>query len=108
MVRNFERLESELMQVELPQLEEEDSLDDEIQEMKDFKDQIYLQIKTSTSIAQKDLKENVDTPRPKMKKVKEFGNTLKSSLIQYLEQESKNAPVETIDVQLSSQGTKAK
>jgi hypothetical protein len=54
-------------------------------EIKDFRDQIYLQIKTSTLIAQKDLKENITNPQPKVKKVTEFGNTLKSSLIQYLE-----------------------
>lgn len=87
MVNNFQKLESELMQVELPQLNEETSedLEGEIQEIKEFRDQIYLQIKTSTLIAQKDLKENITAPQPKVKKVTEFGDTLKSSLIQYLE-----------------------
>jgi hypothetical protein len=41
-----------------------------------------------------------------MKKVSEFGNTLKSSLILYLEKENKEAgksiPEETADIQLSS------
>ena len=102
------------MQVELPMISEETSndLEDEIQEIKEFRDQIYLQIKTSTQIAQKDLRENVTTPQPKMKKVAQFGNTLKSSLIQYLEKENKEAgksiPEETADIQLSSQNLKRK
>jgi hypothetical protein len=47
-----------------------------------------------------------------MKKVSEFGNTLKSSLIQYLEKENKEAgkavPEETNNIQLSSQSAKRK
>ena len=109
MVNNFQQLESELMQVELPMISDENSsdLEGEIQEIKEFRDQIYLQIKTSTQIAQKDLRENVTVPQPKMKKVTEFGSNLKSSLIQYLEKENKEAgksiPEDTADIQLSSQ-----
>lgn len=96
------------MQVELPQIDEEASeeLQAQVDEIKDFRDQIYLQIKTSTEIAQKDLEATVNSSAKKsMKPAKNFGNTLKSSLIQYLEKENKqNAPAEepedTEDIQL--------
>lgn len=107
MVNKFEKLETELMQVELPQLDEEDSdLESEVEEIKEFRDQIFAQIETSTEIAKKDLKESLAATQPKPKKVLEFGNTLKSSLIQYLEKENKEAsqaaPEETVDIQLAS------
>lgn len=108
MVGNFERIEQDLMHVELPQIDEEASeeLQAQVDEIKDFRDQIYLQIKTSTEIAQKDLEATVSSSAKKsMKPAKKFGNTLKSSLIQYLEKENKqNAPAEepedTEDIQL--------
>jgi hypothetical protein len=58
------------------------------------------------------LKENVTVPQPKMKKVTDFGSNLKSSLIQYLEKENREAgksiPDDTVDIQLSSQNGKKK
>lgn len=103
------------MEVELPQLSEEveNDLDEQIEEIKDFRDQIYLQIQTSTEIAQKDLKENILSPQQKSKKTLTFGNKLKSSLIQYLEKENKQqhseeVPEDTEDVQLGSSKTKLK
>lgn len=52
------------MQVQLPQLDEDNfaQLQDELKEIKEFKDQIYLQIKTTTAIAQKDLRESEAQP----------------------------------------------
>lgn len=65
MVNNFERIEQELMQVELPQISDKPSndLEAQIDEIKDFREQIFLQIQTSTEIAQKDLKENIVIPQ---------------------------------------------
>lgn len=105
------------MQVELPQIGEEitsTELAEQIDEIKDFRDQIYLQIQTSTEIAQKDLKENILIPQQRSKKTVQFGNKLKSSLIQYLEKENKQqhasevVPEDTEDVQLGSSKTKLK
>lgn len=44
MVGNFERIEQDLMQVELPQIDEEASeeLQAQVDAIKDFRDQIYL------------------------------------------------------------------